>query len=261
MVMKRRTVISSVVSTLLAVSILTFGVSTEIASAHGGNHNEPCTGPHKNDAGCDDGGDGGDVAENDIGVRWMGAAVSYIGPGTADPLPELLGRYCSIGDPQPNGTHTAWGCTQEDFHLIDVFLTGGTVLDSKGGAPDQADIKTCGDGFEFNAYPNAQYVVAVGLGEVCTDDNGCPIRIHNVMNGQKYSTGYDHVKLVGDGEVLQSTNLNPFACPTAGEPSPQILDINTIEVRVKNGKGSKADLVCLFNVEGTTSFEVTPVCP
>jgi hypothetical protein len=216
--------------------------------------------PACTDGGDDDGGDG-KVAEDDIGVRWMGEAVNYIGSGTTAPPADLLGRYCTIGDPQPNGTHTAWACTQENFHLIEVFLTGGTVLDSKGGAPDQADIDTCDDGFDFTAYPNAQYVVAVGLGEVCTGEFGCPIRIHNVMNRQSSDTGYDHVKLVGDGEVLQSTNLNPFACPTTGVPTTQILDINTIEVRVSNGKGSKADLVCLFNVKDTTQFEVTPVCP
>jgi len=49
--MKRWTVINSVVSTLLVASILTFGVSTGIASA-----SEPpkqaCKGHHKNDSGC-----------------------------------------------------------------------------------------------------------------------------------------------------------------------------------------------------------------
>jgi hypothetical protein len=225
-----------------------------------------CTDPkHAEKPACTDGGDddggGGNVAENDIGVRWMGAAVNYIGQGTTDPLPSLPGRYCYIGDPQPNGTHTAWSCIQEDFHLIYVGLSEGSVLNKKGGAPDKSDIDTCDKGFNFSGYPNAQYVVAVGLGEVCTDADGCPIRIHNVMNGQKDSNGYDHVKLVGDGEVLQSTNLNPFACPTEGDPTVQIVGIDTIEVRVSNGKGSKADLTCLFNVTDTAAIEVTPVCP
>jgi hypothetical protein len=50
--MKRWTVISSVVSTLFVASILTFGVSTEIASAHD-NPKKPCTGHHQSDAGCE----------------------------------------------------------------------------------------------------------------------------------------------------------------------------------------------------------------
>jgi len=58
--MKTWNVISGVASTLFVASILTFGLSTEIASAHG-NHNEECTGPHKNDSGCDGG--GGDTSE------------------------------------------------------------------------------------------------------------------------------------------------------------------------------------------------------
>jgi hypothetical protein len=53
--MKRWTVISSVVSTLFVAAILTFSLSTEIASAHGTHpHSDPCTGPHKKD--CGDGG-------------------------------------------------------------------------------------------------------------------------------------------------------------------------------------------------------------
>ncbi len=50
--MKRWTVISSVVSTLLVASILTFGLSTEIASAHG----KECKGHHKGDDNCPVGG-------------------------------------------------------------------------------------------------------------------------------------------------------------------------------------------------------------
>ncbi len=56
--MKIWVVISGVASTLFVASILTFGLSTEIASAHGSHpHNDPCTGPHKKDSGCDGGGD------------------------------------------------------------------------------------------------------------------------------------------------------------------------------------------------------------
>ena len=60
--MKIWVVISGVASTLFVASILTFGLSTEIASAHGTQpHSEPCTGPHKKDSGC--GGGGGDSDE------------------------------------------------------------------------------------------------------------------------------------------------------------------------------------------------------
>jgi len=51
--MKRWTVISSVVSTLFIASILTFSLSTEIASAHG----QACKGHHKDDPICDGGGE------------------------------------------------------------------------------------------------------------------------------------------------------------------------------------------------------------
>ena len=53
--MKRWTVISSVVSTLFVASILTFSLSTEIASAHG----PACKGHHKDD--CNAGGESGTV--------------------------------------------------------------------------------------------------------------------------------------------------------------------------------------------------------
>ncbi len=56
--MKISNVICSVVSTLFVASILTFGLSTEIASAHG----QECKGPHKGDPDCD-GGSGGDGDE------------------------------------------------------------------------------------------------------------------------------------------------------------------------------------------------------
>jgi hypothetical protein len=52
MAMKIWTVISGVVSTLLVASILTFGLSTEIASAHQNGNHDDCVGPHKNDEGC-----------------------------------------------------------------------------------------------------------------------------------------------------------------------------------------------------------------
>jgi len=50
--MKMWNVISGVVSTLFVASILTFGLSMEIASAHG----EPCKKHHKKDANCNGGG-------------------------------------------------------------------------------------------------------------------------------------------------------------------------------------------------------------
>ena len=53
--MKIWTVISGVVSTLLVASILTFGLSTEIASAHG----PACEKHHKKDDGCSPPGGGG----------------------------------------------------------------------------------------------------------------------------------------------------------------------------------------------------------
>ncbi len=54
--MKIWTVISGVVSTLLVASILTFGLSTEIASAHG----PVCEKHHKKDDGCSPPGGGGE---------------------------------------------------------------------------------------------------------------------------------------------------------------------------------------------------------
>ena len=57
--MKIWVVISGVASTLFVASILTFGLPTEIASAHGSHpHSEDCTGPHKKDDGCGGGGGG-----------------------------------------------------------------------------------------------------------------------------------------------------------------------------------------------------------
>ena len=53
--MKSWNVIGGVVSSLFVASILTFSLSTEIASAHG----QDCKGPHKNDMGCNGGGGGG----------------------------------------------------------------------------------------------------------------------------------------------------------------------------------------------------------
>ena len=50
--MKIWNVISGVASTLFVASILTFGLSTEIASAHKGGDHDDCAGPHKNDPGC-----------------------------------------------------------------------------------------------------------------------------------------------------------------------------------------------------------------
>jgi hypothetical protein len=216
-----------------------------------------CTDPkHADQPACTGGGGGGDgdIATNDITAQWAGA-VNYEGP---DPV-----RECTLESaPQPNGTHTAYTCEQGEYKTISVSLTGGEVLDSKGGTPSQEDLDTCTTGFGFTAYPNRQYVVGVGGGEVCTDADGCPLVVHSVVSNQKPATGYDFVKLVGRGRVSQSTNLNPFACPAQGLPEPLTTQIETVEVRVKNGKGSKADLICLFgDLVPTTSLEVTPICP
>ncbi len=58
--MKIWVVISGVASTLFVASILTFGLSTEIASAHGTHPDGECTGPHKKEPACDGGGSVGD---------------------------------------------------------------------------------------------------------------------------------------------------------------------------------------------------------
>ena len=60
--MKIWNLISSVASTLFVASILTLAVSPGIASAHG-NHNSPCTGPHKNDDICNGGGGGDPIVD------------------------------------------------------------------------------------------------------------------------------------------------------------------------------------------------------
>lgn len=67
--MKIWNVIIGVASTLFVASILTLAVSPGIASAHG-NHNNLCTGPHKNDDGCNgDGGGGGGVLRVNVEFR------------------------------------------------------------------------------------------------------------------------------------------------------------------------------------------------
>ena len=89
--MKRWNVISGVASTLFVASILTFGFSTEIASAHG----KACKGHHKND--CNGGGGGGSgvtyTAERTEGVLSFGPVIVipnekqnslFADPNTAD---------------------------------------------------------------------------------------------------------------------------------------------------------------------------------
>lgn len=218
----------------------------------GGQH--PDTHPHCSGGGGGDGG-GGDIATNDITARWNGAVN---GTGTTP-------RYCMLDSkPQPKGTHTAYSCAQEPIHTVSVNLSGGVVLNTKG-SPTPEDSAQCTAGFAFVAYPNLQFIVAVG-GDVCTDPGGCSLRVHSAMNGQPGAIPppYSFVKLVGDGLVPQSASLNPFACPTDGSPpTTQAYPIETIELRAKVGGGSKANLVCLFEATGlnTTSIEVTPVCP
>lgn len=75
--MKIRKVICGVTSTLFVASILTFGLSMEIASAHG-DHNEPCTGPHKNDSGCDVGGGGEDPPPANPAFAIVGTSTIYL---------------------------------------------------------------------------------------------------------------------------------------------------------------------------------------
>lgn len=209
--------------------------------------------PHCVDGGGGGGGQGSEIATNDITVRWDGAV-----NGTG-----LTPRECVLGaDPQPNGTHTWYGCVQEPVHTISVNLTGGDVLSTKG-SPTPEDVAACATGFTFSGvYPNNQFVVAAS-GEVCTDPDGCPLIVNTAMNNQlTIPDPYTFVKLVGHGRIAQSENLNPFSCPADGSaPTTLTTPLDAVELRVKEGKGSKAGLVCLFDVTGTTSMQVTPVCP
>ncbi len=59
--MKRWNVISGVASTLFVASLLTFGLSTSITSAHE-DPKKPCTGHHQGDEGCEGGSGDGDSA-------------------------------------------------------------------------------------------------------------------------------------------------------------------------------------------------------
>ena len=70
--MKRWTVISSVVSTLFVASILTFSLSTEIASAHG----QACKGHHKDDMNCNGG--GGDDGDTPLYTVTLTGAMSTV---------------------------------------------------------------------------------------------------------------------------------------------------------------------------------------
>jgi hypothetical protein len=236
--------VRTLILVLMAVILLPLDASAHCDGIkHTGDH------PHCSDGGGDDGG-GSEIATNDITARWGGPAVT----GTL-----VTPRVCTLnGDPQPNGTHTAYGCVQEPVHTVSVLLTGGDVSTTKG-SPTQEDADACTAGFAFVAYPNKQYVVAVG-GEICTDADGCPLTIHNVFIDQPGMPA-NFVKLLAKGHVPQSTNLNPFACPDESEPVTQSYQISSIEAGISNSKGSKAELGCLFDVTGMATFEVTPVCP
>jgi len=201
------------------------------------------------------GGGGGDIAINDITARWEGAV-----SGTGE-----TPRDCLLDSkPKPDGTHTAYTCVQDQFHTVSVSLTGGEVVDGTGSTSAD-DVATCNGGFLFEGYPNAQYIVAVGGGEVCTDPTGCALMVHNVFRHQVGVIGYDAVKVRGDGRISQSANLNPFACPEDGSPGDTTTyGIDTVDVSIFSGKGAKADLVCRFDTtsgSNTTWYEVTPVCP
>ena len=89
--MKRWTVISSVVSILFVASILTFSLSTEIASAHG-DHDNLCTGPHKNDVGCNGGGGDSDGGGKAFLFEVKGLAVDECGGNTTDRLGASFGQ-------------------------------------------------------------------------------------------------------------------------------------------------------------------------
>lgn len=201
------------------------------------------------------GGGGGDVATNDITARWNGAV---LGTGNTP-------RDCTLNaKPKSDGTHTVYTCVQDQFHTVSVSLTGGEVASGTGNTSTD-DVATCNGGFLFEGYPNAQYIVAVGGGEVCTDPTGCALEVHNVFRHQVGVIGYDAVKLRSHGRISQSTNLNPFACPEDGSPGDtDTYGIDTVDVLIFSGKGSKADLVCRFDTtsgSNTTWYEVTPACP
>jgi len=83
--MKIRNVISGIASTLFVMLILTLGLSTEMASAHG-NHNEPCTGPHKNDPDCDDGGGDDGGGGSNTNVPFAVGVIEHLGTSKASTL-------------------------------------------------------------------------------------------------------------------------------------------------------------------------------
>jgi len=220
-----------------------------------------CTDPkHADKPACSgDGGDGGTgsggLASNDISARWDGAVS---GTGTTP-------RDCTLeSGSKSDGTHTVYTCVQDQFHTVSVSLTGGEVADAKGGTPSAENVATCNGGFVFEAYPNAQYIVAAGGGEVCADPAGCQLTVHNMMRNQGGS-GYDHVKVTGLGRIPQSATLNPFACPEDGSPAvTATYGVDTVDVALFTGKGAKADLVCRFDTtsgSNATLYQVTPACP
>ena len=86
MAMKRWNVISGVASTLFVASILTFGLSTEIASAHG----QECKGHHKGDANCQPDSGGGGVLRVDVTFR---DDVADRNPKPTDGLQSVGGTY------------------------------------------------------------------------------------------------------------------------------------------------------------------------
>ena len=210
-------------------------------------------GKGKGNGGGDNSGGGDELATNDIAVRWGGPAV-------AGPFPP---RDCFLGSAQPNGTHTVYPCDQFPDQIVSGVLTGGVLTNNKG-KPSEEDIAACATGFTFSDYPHSQYVVAVGGGEICTDDDGCPLTVNTVLSGETVldQTGYTHVKLVGMGRVPSSANLNPFSCPANADGSPNSYNLESIQLQLRNG-GNKAEVVCLFSfVEGAQTFEVTPTdCP
>ncbi|UCC13610.1 MAG: hypothetical protein JSW21_09520 [Gammaproteobacteria bacterium] len=242
----------------MSLTLIGLTISLSAAAHCKGKHSPPAPLPNGHED-CSGGGDGdGDsnVATNDITARWDGAV-----SGTNTPPTSYSPRDCSLNsEPHPQGTHIPYGCVQDQFHAVSVNLTGGEV--SGKGSPSGNDA-TCTGGFVFEANPNAQYIVNPTSGEVCTD--GCQLTVLTAIRNQRDSTGYDSVKLTGTGQIPPSTTLNPFACPEDGSPpDTATYDISSVEVAVRDGKGSKADLVCRFDTTSgtnTTQYQVTPVCP
>ena len=128
--MKRWNVISGVASTLFVASILTFGLSTEIASAHG----KDCKGPHKGDPGCDLGGGSGSAAAPVFAYRRDGGSAAKIYLANADGSEATLVftgvKFSRTGEPSVHGDANGGTVLIETFrnlHRIVYEVTDGVV--------------------------------------------------------------------------------------------------------------------------------------